>query len=322
MEQQFRQLPQQQQSDEETDMEILFKERDASADVFYFTRMRAIRECNNSSSGTRSRIEYYYSYSQEVEIMASMTVDFDLLSENGLEINILYYDTVVSIGMCILLYYWMGFACPVIIIEPAVRKFPPAMTAFWKHFYEQLLLEYCFVNKLKVLPVLQVTEEEEAAAASVIHLEHSDNSTNSVILPLGGGKDSLVAWHMSKAAGNDIQLLYVADSFYEFESSWRLRYIVDALKLPLHLVRHEFHCEQFERCALAFYSLTQLNPHLSQFNPDLSQLNPHLLQLNRNLSQFNPNLIREVCEVLPAAVWSSLGSTSVLRLTASRAVHW
>ena len=132
----------------------------------------------------------------------------------------------------------MGYACPVIVVDPAVGLFSEDAHSFWEHFYSELLLEFCFVHKIAALPLLRTSRLEESVVNTSVSMfslgtrrepfhavgggghyndsggNHDIGSLSTVtqaILPLGGGKDSLVAWHLCKASGKNVQLLYVSD---------------------------------------------------------------------------------------------------------------
>jgi hypothetical protein len=256
-------------NDEPTVFETLFEEKDRSKDVFYFRRIDIGDDTSSSSASSSSTIRFVYSLNDEIEIIASMGVDFPhLLRSHDSR------STIVSIGMCILCWYWMGYSCPVIAIDPEVGYFTADAHAFWVHFYNELLLEFCFVHKIVSLPILQTSRPLPGSDADMVVVGNVDvaddvavaglgrideavtsSSSNQVLLPLGGGKDSLVGWHLCKANGQHVHVLYVSDTWYEYENNWRLKRIAQIISegSSIQLVRHNFHSDTFERSARSFY---------------------------------------------------------------------
>jgi hypothetical protein len=64
-----------------------------------------------------------------------------------------HYDLVLSIGMCHLLWYWMGFGTEYICIES--HDLSDNSLKFWETFYNEILLEFKYqhpsVNNVKVI---------------------------------------------------------------------------------------------------------------------------------------------------------------------------
>lgn len=243
-------------NDEPTLFETLFEEKDRSKDVFYFRRI----DLGDDSPSSASTLRFVYSLNDEIEIVASVGVDFPHLLENHE-----WRSTIVSIGMCILCWYWMGYACPVITIDPEVGYFTAEAHAFWDHFYSELLLEFCFVHKITSLPILRTSSPPSGNHSDLVVVGNyrvrrtdddvTSSSSTQVLLPLGGGKDSLVAWHLCKAKGQHAHVLYVCDTWHEYENNWRLKRIAQIINEGsiVQLVRHNFHSDAFECSARSFY---------------------------------------------------------------------
>jgi hypothetical protein len=138
--------------------------------------------------------------------------------------------------------------------------------SFWQETYDNAMLEFLYLNNLEDGVVLvqgdsmedkedEVDgEDDEGCEVGMIRtaadgcndaaakFSFVPSSANKVLVPIGGGKDSLVVWHSCMAAGQDPALVYVADGKEEFDESWRLRRImaVAGEGRPYSLCRHVF----------------------------------------------------------------------------------
>ena len=198
---------------------------------------------------------------------------------------------VLAIGLCMLPWYWMGFATPRIVVARSAlavqvrrrdgsrRSCPVALATeqqrFWNTLYGHVLLEFMYVNKLDwPVPRLEVEgggegEETTATDAAGSASNPPPAADRRVLLPLGGGKDSLVAWHLARQEGLRPALLYVCDGAGEYHASWRLRGLVrqmaaedaessapssdgEGLGSEPHLVQHVFANATFEQHARSY----------------------------------------------------------------------
>jgi hypothetical protein len=186
------------------EFENLFLERSSDDEIFYFSSI------DIQPTSSSSKINFNFSY-REVSIVATMGIDFDLSdiqNNSGSPENRRRYKTIVSIGMCKLLWYqllfinfiflvysnttyqqsmrsrfplryWMGFGCPVIAVSSSVCHFTSRMHDYWEHFYSQLLLEFCFVHGINALPMLKTNVGEEVEIQ-----QGFDNSHENTIDPI------------------------------------------------------------------------------------------------------------------------------------------
>jgi len=152
--------------------------------------------------------------------------------------------------MCVGLWYFMGFATEKFIVEVAVGKMTKEMLYFWQDFYDNILLEYYYINKISSRVTI-VADLSDSTALDDKQIFRNDLNVirDQTIIPIGGGKDSLVAWHLCRIQGKIPTLLYVADGPYEFEGNWRLQQLVYETGDSLHIFRHNFDCNRFERRA-------------------------------------------------------------------------
>jgi len=98
---------------------------------------------------------------------------------------------VFNIGMIELISYWKCACCPEIRIRP--YKMDDDQQFWWKKLYWNGLGEFYYRNHLSCLPddFLNFTFDEEAKDYSGLSFSKTADS-NRVIVPIGGGKDSVV----------------------------------------------------------------------------------------------------------------------------------
>jgi hypothetical protein len=176
----------------------------------------------------------------------------------------------------------MGFAPKKIVISVAAHKRiclnSCTAVAFWQDFFTNAFLEFIYVHKSqflesKCLPlVLQVEDgpendsDENGTTPTTLGEEAEKEckkkiTRRRIIVPLGGGKDSIVAWHLAVQTRDEYyyppHLLYVCDGLYEYEGNWRLQKIVDTMSeirsdQTKSIVRHDFNDRNFQRYSRSF----------------------------------------------------------------------
>ena len=129
--------------------------------------------------------------------------------------------------MCLLPWYWMGWACPRVVIK-AGGGLCPAQVHFWQdQLYTPCLAEYLYVNKLDVA---KHTIHLESAAATPLppppppppppprSSTTDDEAPLHVLVPLGGGKDSIVVYESLRTNHPHIHLTWghVSDGYGEY----------------------------------------------------------------------------------------------------------
>ena len=82
------------------ELSSLFQIVSKSESIFYFVRITVTNELSESS-----RVCFEYSYNKKMTIVSSMVID-GVIDEGR------HHSLLLSIGMCILPWYWMGFATP------------------------------------------------------------------------------------------------------------------------------------------------------------------------------------------------------------------
>ena len=266
-------------NDDESPLEYLFKPRNKENDIFYFKRIDIKRV--KIDEVLRLEAHYIYSFANEVEIRSKLILDrkvFDVLvqeymnniddnvnsNDDSFYINKVYDDLeksprffrmIFSIGMCILPWYWMGFACKSIVLEEDATRglMNDDMLKFWDTLYNNVLLEFMYMHKLSWKISIRVVGLNDNNINDVYdNWIISDNDDKRTLVALGGGKDSLVALHLSEMDGKEPILMYSADGLFEYEASWRLQKIVEVSEKDLHIMRHEIQSPTFEKHARSF----------------------------------------------------------------------
>ena len=121
-------------SDGETDLEALFEQRDPKDFIFYFKSVK-VHHCNHQGK-IFSQVVFTYSHANEHTFTTNLIVPALVLRTEYL----------MCIGLCILPWFWMGFATKHIIIEAG--HLSNEMLQFWESFYNNVLLEFKYVNRL------------------------------------------------------------------------------------------------------------------------------------------------------------------------------
>lgn len=243
-------------SDDETDLEVLFRSRNVDDEIFYF---ESISKCYDIPSN-ETTVTFHFNFANDVQIFSHLYLEGVISSDCD--------DIIRSIGMCVLCWFYMGFATKKLVIRRAVAL-NSAQIPFWLELYDNVLREFMFVHHL--LWKLDIVFEESTTNELQNDIKFNEflNTTkdsSTILLPLGGGKDSLVAWNLFMksadvdATGNTCPnpaLLYVTDTRYEYESNSKLQKLVEIIQshhigTKLHIVRHNFHCDDFESYAKSF----------------------------------------------------------------------
>ena len=117
---------------ETTDLEALFQNIDPKVERFYFKRIDTIF----LRAENITQIVFTYSYGNKHDFQSKLVLEND--------ISIGYDKFLFCIGMTSLLWYWMGFGTSVIVIE--AYEMTIIDTKFWTEFYNEILLEYKYMN--------------------------------------------------------------------------------------------------------------------------------------------------------------------------------
>jgi UDP-N-acetyl-alpha-D-muramoyl-L-alanyl-L-glutamate epimerase len=123
-------------------------------------------------------------------------------------------NIVFNLGMIELISYWKAACPPTLIIRPFALH--PEQIAWWKNIYFHGLGEFFYLNSLEVtednfmqieiLPLQRNLPEEMHNGASPLH--HTRACTNNtLIIPVGGGKDSAVTLELLGTYPGSIPLI-------------------------------------------------------------------------------------------------------------------
>ncbi|OWZ24623.1 NEK protein kinase [Phytophthora megakarya] len=135
-------------------------------------------------------------------------------------------NALLHIGLCILPWFWMGYNCKYIHIEAGYLN--SEQVHFWEEFYQDVLSEYLYLHGLdrnRLHIVVDVPASEALPVLPDRKLEQQGKAK--VLVPLGGGKDSLVVYQLLSSSDMPCAWLHVGDQPQEFERSWRFKKIVE-----------------------------------------------------------------------------------------------
>jgi hypothetical protein len=168
-------------SDSEDDLMGMFQERVSLDDVFYFTDIIV----------NESTVTFYYNFCREAFFESTL-----VLSSETFEYNIREcpgaMQIIFCIGMCTLSWYWMGFNTESVVVEREVCekcRVSESMMPFWDDLFNQVSLEYIFVNKLpqrKLKFILKLPVQDFDTEPEWHHMDPKYSCENSVIIPIGG----------------------------------------------------------------------------------------------------------------------------------------
>ncbi len=127
--------------------------------------------------------------------------------------------------------------CPAeIVIESGELSADEA--AFWNKLYTHGLGEFFYKNDLDFRGYIKFPVNSEGVRSRIEHFEDL-LANDGAIVPIGGGKDSLVAIEMLQKAGIDFDL--VALGRHE-----RIQEVAEAIDQPLHIIERQLDPQLFE----------------------------------------------------------------------------
>lgn len=121
--------------------------------------------------------------------------------EAGLIRNLAFH-----IGMVEMISYWKTTCAPTIFIKP--YRLLPEQEAWWKKLFYQGLGEFLYVNQIKVSEEDLFSFSSDPQCRPVIG-GYRLNQSSGMIIPVGGGKDSLVSLYLMGKMGNDKMALAI-----------------------------------------------------------------------------------------------------------------
>ena len=125
-------------SDSETDFECLFKEKNPEDSVFYF------RQINVEFIDEVCEVTYTFNFDNEFDLSCSLIVR----NVSHIE-SVAFKRMILSIGLCALPWYWMGFASKRIVIDESVRQSCSTFSVFISYhiaYSLMYILSYFFLS--------------------------------------------------------------------------------------------------------------------------------------------------------------------------------
>jgi len=132
-------------------------------------------------------------FSPLIKIPSRKFYDFDSLSASLLK------NLVFHIGMVELISYWKAACPPRLIIQP--HTLTDEQVLFWKKLYFNGLGEFFYLNGISATQdeFMDIVSEGEGLQA-----EHTIMNQEAVMVPVGGGKDSVVTLELLKEQGDKV----------------------------------------------------------------------------------------------------------------------
>jgi len=157
---------------------------------------------------------------------------------------------ILAFGMTTLCYVWMGFCTPTVVVRAAafdaagVRGLTDTQITFWRDLFLKGLREHLFTNGIRSfdgkgglddfqLVVERRVQQEKASTSRNWQTDQSASRRPRVLVPMGAGKDSTVAWEMlGRVACEDgkceRQWFFCEGETREFSKCWRYQALADA----------------------------------------------------------------------------------------------
>ena len=145
------------------------------------------------------KITFLFTIGETITFMPTITIpQREFYKWNGLSKE--QYDLLVfNIGMIELISYWKATCSPTIVVKP--YSLNEEQIKFWQKLYYNGLSEFFYINGINsTIDDFVNIKPESTCELSKTHFA----TTNSYIVPIGGGKDSVVTLEILSQAGKDI----------------------------------------------------------------------------------------------------------------------
>lgn len=143
-------------------------------------------------------VSFHFSLDKQFDFHPEMTVHFndDIVSVSEAELNVLLFQ----IGMVELISYWKAACSPEVVIKPFMLS--NDQIAWWKKLYFNGLGEFFYLNSISADQddFMHIRCDADASFQKV----KSFHRSNGVIVPVGGGKDSIVSLEFFRSINEDI----------------------------------------------------------------------------------------------------------------------
>ena len=252
--------------DDLTDFEMLFLERSTEDEYFVFQNIEMV-----TIDMDKCKVIFHYSCSNGVDFLSELYLNVPVDAVNLL--------LCFNIGMCVLTWYWMAVGTPLIVIHADVfgnlhidqqRKLQ--IIQYWELVIYNMMAEYIFVNNLgntlnndirirfsdtvvdapqEATGAERGSELDDSTTVSCsppstpdIHGDVPPTSTGVTLVPIGGGKDSIVVWHLTPSSQPCTHIAHVADGYSEYLNNSRISQVMKNMySANIHVVIHEFNYE-------------------------------------------------------------------------------
>jgi len=145
------------------------------------------------------KITFLFTIGETITFMPTITIpQREFYKWNGITKE--QYDLLVfNIGMIELISYWKATCSPTIVVKP--YSLNEEQIKFWQKLYYNGLSEFFYINGINsTIDDFVNIKTESTCELSKTHFA----TTNSYIVPIGGGKDSVVTLEILSQAGKDI----------------------------------------------------------------------------------------------------------------------
>jgi hypothetical protein len=144
-------------------------------------------------------IEFLFVVNEQIKFQPTISIPtrsfykIDELSEE--QINVLAFN----IGMIELVSYWKATCSPTVIIKPFALS--NEQIKWWKKLYFQGLGEFFYLNGIQTTQVEFMTIE---SVSDIVLKKQTFNLDEKVIVPIGGGKDSVVTLELLRKSNFEL----------------------------------------------------------------------------------------------------------------------
>ena len=141
----------------------------------------------------KNRIIYEYSTDAGHSFTHELTIEFpENIDSSALN------SAVFALGMAEIPSYWKSTLAPEIVIKAG--KLSAAQILFWENLFTKGLGEFFYANKIDFRGLIHIISD--AHAPEITPITSAKPSAYRVLVPFGGGKDSLVTGEILKQQKN------------------------------------------------------------------------------------------------------------------------
>ncbi len=144
-----------------------------------------------SSDAKGIQVEYHFNLADKIRFNPGFTLPLKPFMKQKPTESFVHspeiQDLLFHIGLIEVISYWKAACPPLLIIKD--RKLSVGQVSFWKKVYYQGLGEFFYTNGIEADPDQFINIESTGTGFT----PHQFNLSESVLLPVGGGKDSIVS---------------------------------------------------------------------------------------------------------------------------------